>query len=106
MLPGPRYIEVVPPAHLVADVECLWVVETGAGHPGYRVLPDGCMDVVVQPAAGGAVRLEVVGAMTRHQEIALSAGRRVLGLRFRPGMGYRYLPLPAAELADRAVPLD
>lgn len=106
MVPGPRYREVAPPAHLAADVECLWVVEAGAGHPAYRVLPDGCMDVVVQPGAGGAVRLDVVGAMTRHQEIALGAGERVLGLRFRPGMGYRYLPLPAAELADRVVPLD
>jgi AraC-like DNA-binding protein len=106
MVPGPRYRELAAPPHLTADVECLWVVEAGAGHPRYPVLPDGCMDIVVQPGAAGAVRLEVAGAMTRHQEVALGAGRRVLGLRFRPGMGYRYVPLPAGELADRMVPLD
>jgi AraC-like DNA-binding protein len=103
----PLYREVPPPAHLAADVACLWVVETGGGHPAYRVLPDGCMDLVVQPATGaGGLRVEVVGAMNRHQNVPLPARQRVLGLRFRPGMAHRYLPLPAGELADRTVPLE
>src|ERR1700728_1347332 len=104
MVPAPSSREVAPPARLAADVACLWVVEAAAGHPGYRVLPDGCTDLVVQPGADGALRVEVVGAMSRHQEVPLAPGRRVLGLRFRPGMAFRYLPLPADELADRAVP--
>lgn len=102
---SPRYAEMPPPAHLAADVACLWAVETGGGHPAYRVLPDGCTDLLVQPTAGGGLVVEMVGAMTRHRDVALEPGRRVLGLRFRPGMAWRYLPVPAAEVADRSVPL-
>jgi AraC-like DNA-binding protein len=105
MTPGPTYRELPPPPHLAADVACLWVVEAGRGHPAYRVLPDGCTDLVVQPAADGAPRIEVVGTMRGPQDVTLAPGARVMGLRFRPGMAYRYLPLPADELADNAVPL-
>jgi AraC-like DNA-binding protein len=100
------YREMAPPAHLAADVACLWAVTTGGGHPAYQVLPDGCIDLVVQPAAGGGLRVEVVGAMSRHLQVALPAARRVLGLRFRPGMAHRFLPLPAGELTDRVVPIE
>ncbi len=103
---SPRYRELPPPPYLAADVECLWAVETGGGHPAYRVLPDGCTDVLVLPGAAGVPRLAVAGTMSRHQEVALPPGERLLGIRFRPGMAVRFLPLPASELTDRTVPLD
>ncbi len=106
MAAGPTYRELPPPPHLAAEVECLWTVDTGGGHPAYLVLPDGCTDVLVQPAADGMPHVRMVGTMTRSQHVALPAGQRLFGVRFRPGMAFRHLPVAAVHLTDRMVPLD
>lgn len=66
-----------------------------------RVLPDGCMDILV---ADG--ELLVAGPDTRAHEHDLEPGEHIAGLRFAPGTAPAVLGVPAAELRDRRVPLD
>jgi AraC-like DNA-binding protein len=90
-------------------VDALWG-HRGSGGGTQRVLPDGCMDILVrrpltahgEPA--GPWRAVLVGAMTR----ALLAGgdAEIVGVRFRPGEATRFLPFPAEEAADLTVDLD
>jgi AraC-like DNA-binding protein len=65
-----------------------------------RVLPDGCLDIVVGPR-----QAIVVGAMTR--PIVLSpTDQGLIGVRFRPGMATAFLRIPAAALTDDHAPLE
>ena len=96
--------EVSPPAVLAPFVDRFWY--RGAADPEEsagptRVLPDGCLDIVVGPR--GAI---VVGAMTRPIVVPPAAGSGLLGVRFRPGMATAFLTLPAAALTDDSAPLE
>jgi AraC-like DNA-binding protein len=82
-------------------VECMWTVEGGRVAATQRVLPDGCMDLLATP--DGVVA--VVGTMTRFEDVALEPGAVVRGVRFRPGMLYSVLPVPAWEITDGQMPL-
>lgn len=92
------YRETAAPAALRDLVECLWTNDTP--HPGARVLPDGCMDLI---AIDGRV---VVAGPDTTAAVSAGSSTAVTGLRFRPGALPRLLGVPAAELADRRVPLD
>ena len=107
-----------PPPALAATVAELWTLDghgPAAGRVVNRVLPDGCLDVIVNsegPTVGADGTVEnphasyAVGTMTR----ALCPGHRgrvrLTGVRFRPGMAGAFLALPAAELTDGVAPLD
>lgn len=78
----------------------LWT-RTDAGGGAYRVLPDGCMDLLWHDG-----RLLVAGPDTAAYVAANHAGASWVGLRFAPGTGPALLGVPAAELRDRRVPLD
>jgi len=73
-----------------------------AAAPAYPVWPDGCMDLLYSPG----VSLDLVGPMTTVQRFDLEAGERREGLRFRPGIAGRFFRIDAAELRDRAIPLE
>jgi AraC-like DNA-binding protein len=91
------YREFAPQARLRAYVECGWTSDP-TGTPK-RVLPDGCMDLIV---AGDVVR--VAGPDT----VAMLTGpstEPLTGLRFRPGVLPRLLGVPAHELLNERVPL-
>jgi AraC-like DNA-binding protein len=95
------YREWAPPAALAPWVRRVWELTVpGAGGAG-RVLPDGCMDIVV---IGGA--LLVAGPDTGPVPIARRAGETVTGIRFHPGAGPAALGPRASELRDIRVPLD
>lgn len=68
----------------------------------YRVLPDGCMDLIWSQEVGG---LLVAGPDTRAYVSTGSSGAAWAGLRFAPGTGPSVLGVPAAELRDLRVPL-
>jgi AraC-like DNA-binding protein len=97
------YREYPPPAALATFVECFWTraVAVPGGPQHHRVLPDGCLDIIV--GSRGAV---VVGAMTRALLVPSREAARLVGVRFRPGMVTAFLRLPAAALTDDRVPLD
>ncbi|MFF7155067.1 helix-turn-helix domain-containing protein [Streptomyces sp. NPDC008139] len=77
----------------------VWTRENGGG--SYRVLPDGCMDLIWYD--GG---LLVAGPDTRAFVADDPPGGSYAGLRFAPGLGPLMLGVPARELRDRRVPLD
>ena len=66
----------------------------------YRVLPDGCMDLIW---ANG--RLFVAGPDTAAQVVTAAPGDSYIGLRFPPGTGPAVVGVPASELRDQRVPL-
>jgi AraC-like DNA-binding protein len=95
---GVSYRELAPPAPLRGLVECLWSsVPTGPT----RVLPDGCMDLLVDEVGG----LTVAGPDTAAFVAGGREGVRRAGLRFHPGVLPRLLGVPAAEVRNRRVAL-
>lgn len=116
---GDTYIEHQPGPALRPYVECYWT-RCFALPPGaedvYRVLPDGCLDIVFNfgdswvrrgPRAGQVdrSRSSVVGTMTR--PLLAQSGRQAdfLGVRFRPGKVRAFLKAPAGEITDDSVEL-
>jgi AraC-like DNA-binding protein len=95
------YREWAPPPALAPWVRRVWELTVeGEGGSG-RVLPDGCMDLVVM---GGA--LLVAGPDTGPVPVARKSGETVVGIRFHPGAGPAVLGPAASELRDTRVPLD
>ncbi|GAA4679224.1 AraC family transcriptional regulator [Pseudonocardia yuanmonensis] len=92
------YRELAPPAPLRGLVECLW--SSAPIGPG-RVLPDGCMDLLVDEAG----TLTVAGPDTAAFVTGWRAGARNSGLRFHPGVLPRLLGVPAAEVRGIRVAL-
>lgn len=115
---APRYTEYAPSDALRPFVECFWTREVAA--PGaaagvvvppavHRVLPDGCIDVVLA-FAGGRDEPDaamVVGTMTRALLLdAASTPDCFVGVRFRPAKATAFLGMPASELTDLRASLD
>jgi AraC-like DNA-binding protein len=69
---------------------------------GYRVPPDGCLDIIYDRGHG----LRVIGAMTREQRFNYPEGACLAGIRFRPGMARPFLGVSPAELTDVSAPLE
>jgi AraC-like DNA-binding protein len=106
MRPSLRYLEVPPGPLLAPYVQCFWTL-TGAAASGqaYRVLPDGCLDILLDLKDGGP-RLRVVGAMREAEVIPLPAEVDSLGIRFRPGGAHPFLRLPLHELTGGQLSLE
>lgn len=95
-----HYREIRPGGPVADLLECAWQARTDAPHL-QRVLPDGCMDLLVQ---GG--RLVVAGPDTTAHLAPSPGGSTTTGLRFRPGRLPALLGVPAEELRDTRTPLD
>jgi AraC-like DNA-binding protein len=95
----PHYSEFRPSPAMADRIECFWLVSQDVDGPPHRVLPDGCADLILT-VAPDAVTLDAVGPMTRHQDYPVIAGRRLLGVRFRPGRW------PAEHIPDTVLPLE
>lgn len=96
--------EFSPPPLLAPFVDRFWYRgpdESAGSEVPHRVLPDGCLDIVVGPR-----HAIVVGAMTRPILVPPADGAGLLGVRFRPGMATAFLQLPAAALTDDRAPLE
>lgn len=107
------YRQLAPPAFLQAYVEAFWEVTTGDGQPqGQRILPDGCVDIILnrgvplrnphEPGRGMAAEsLHLCGTMTRTVVLAYDPGTSVFGIRFRPGGLARFVAAPLTATADQ-----
>jgi AraC-like DNA-binding protein len=93
------YAEHVPSPALRPLVACTWAF-SGPGN-AHRVLPDGCIDIVVLGDQGA----RVVGTM-RHASVVPPQRNAVLGIRFRPGEAARLFPGAPRELTDSQATLD
>ena len=112
------YEEFPPHPGLRPEVGCCWraVLPACAGTaPAWRrVLPDGCMDIVVDHApvvngrggVTGRLAVQVVGMMTRALPQAAPFATEVLGVRFWPGGASAFFQVPAREFTDRAIALE
>lgn len=80
----------------------MWAHEevSRSGEP-FRVLPDGCVDVV-----WNGVSLRVAGPDTGPVLEALPAGAPVSGVRFHPGAAPALLGVPASAIRDARVSLE
>ena len=113
----PGYAEHAPPPDLARQVLCFWtrvadppsVAEPPRIH---RVLPDGCVDIVIgfsaRGSVGGTRSLEVteamgVGTMTRPLVLSGEMPDFYVGVRLRPGYAMSALGVPASELTDDRV---
>lgn len=96
------YREHAPPAALARHVDTLWV-HGGVQSHARRVLPDGCVDIIVH--LGDEPRAAVVGTMTTALLVPAGA-RRIVAVRMRAGAATRVLGQPVDELTDRHVDLD
>ena len=97
------YREFAPSPRFARLIECFWHHRTAERVPAFRILPDGCMDLLFEahPNRMGAADLRVIGTMTRAHTTGFPARHLTFGVRFHPGMASRALRLPpAAELLD------
>jgi AraC-like DNA-binding protein len=95
-----RYVE-----HLsrgLREVELTWVREQDAEMGITRVVPDARMDIIWNSRTGA---LELAGPDTAAFLVEMAPGRRLVGLRFRPGMAVGALGQPAEEVRDLHLPL-
>ncbi|MDB6105588.1 MAG: DNA-binding protein AraC-type [Gammaproteobacteria bacterium] len=97
------YREFAPSVLLRQDVLCLWTqsISGSAGEYAQRVLPDGCIDIVLingEPP-------DVVGPWTKPFVARLPPGTMIVGARFHPGHAPGLLGLPASRLLNQSVPL-
>ncbi|WP_433166599.1 helix-turn-helix domain-containing protein [Kribbella sp. CA-247076] len=77
----------------------LWTRTAEGGD--YRVLPDGCMDLLLVDD-----QLVIAGPDSRAWIGSADAGTRYAGIRFAPGTAPRFLGVPAHELLNERVPLS
>ena len=83
-------------------MECFWTRSAGSASSPHRVLPDGCIDILLM-WPHGAERPSVVtavGTMTRALVVGAEANTDFIGVRFRPGRALPFLGVPATELTD------
>lgn len=113
------YRELTPSPALTPYVRCYWTLRAPfhVGAPAQRVLPDGCVEMILNLGArflrhdphGGAERQPralLVGPTTRSMSIAPTGAIRLVGIRFTPGGAFPFLTVPPEELRDTAPSLE
>ena len=94
---GFAYREHPPAPALRCVVACYWTLTTPPGWPPHRVLPDGCLDILVDVTRA---RAQVVGVMTTAIVSRDEGARDLLGVRFHPGEAPAFLGVFARETRD------
>ena len=95
------YREHAPPAALEPWLECIWERRGGARAP-VRVLPDGCIDIVVMEGAGA----QIVGANTTAFVVPVDGRTRIVGARMLPGAAPALYGIAAEEVRDVRAPVS
>jgi AraC-like DNA-binding protein len=99
-------------------IECFWALESDTDIPEHRperILPDGCVEVILNFASpfaqhtGDITHLQprnfIVGQMTGPMLIAPTGPVQLIGIRFHPGGTAPFFRLPIHELTDQVVEL-
>lgn len=102
------YHEFPPSERLDPYIECFWVRRPSIRNGLHRVLPDGCIDLLVEfPPLQDVPCLSMVGTMTRAlivQPEMLSG--LFLGVRFQPGAAPLFFNFPWPDLVDARIPFQ
>jgi AraC-like DNA-binding protein len=113
------YHEQLPRAALRHAVECIWTLRGARplDAPPDRILPDGCMELVINTAGAfqrhhedGSIErqplLMLVGQLTRPVVVRPATHIDLIGIRFQPAGARPFFGQPARELAGRTVTLS
>lgn len=113
------YRELTPDPRLQAYVRCYWTLRAPpvAGAAPQRVLPDGCVEMIINVGASftrhssdGRTETQpsalLVGPTTRHMSIAPTGLIRLVGIRFAPGGALPFLSVSPADIRDAAPALE
>jgi AraC-like DNA-binding protein len=114
-----RYREIKPNLSLSRFVECFWTLENDAGDghlEPQRILPDGCVEMILNFGTEFHELLEdghavtqpmhfLVGQMTRPMFIAANGRVEIIGVRFHPGGTLPFFEVPMSELTNHVVEL-
>lgn len=119
-----HYTEQRPSPALAQHLECVWFLSATESSPATgateRVFPDGCVEWIFHLGApfqrsitiGTGTTSEwerqprsfVVGELSRSLLLQPTGEVAVMGVRFRPGGAYRFLPFPLSDFTDTTVP--
>lgn len=112
------HTQYAPHPALSPYVLCFWTMySTGTSPtPSIRVLPDGCMDIVLDftgclspngtlPGSCSSPCAFLTGTASDPMRVTLAGNINVAGIRFRPGGAGPFLGVHAAELTDTNVAL-
>jgi AraC-like DNA-binding protein len=114
-----RYWEQRAAPRLAQHLECFWFVDdteqSTANGATERVLPDGCVEWIFhlgapfqrETLAGEweqQPRSFIVGELTRFLLLKPSGRIEIMGVRFKPGGAYRFLPFPLDHFTDNNIP--
>lgn len=99
----PGYREYAPPAALADHLVCIWtqVIPRGGEPFSQRVLPDGCIDIVLVNDDAPLV----AGPWTEPFTVRFAPGSIIIGARWYPGRAPSLLRLSAAVLLNQSVAL-
>lgn len=109
-----RYRELTPAPALRRHVRCYWMLDAPAppaDPPAERVLPDGCVEMILNLDAPFERRRDdgttarqprelLIGPMTRYIAIRPTGVVRLVGIRFQPGGAAPFVTPPLDELRD------
>ncbi|HUI71529.1 MAG TPA: helix-turn-helix transcriptional regulator [Spirochaetia bacterium] len=96
------YVEFEPEPRLISHVVCLWRhTFVGKGPHSHRILPDGCVDIVLM----GDSEPMVVGPDTKAALISFDKPTEILGIRLMPGVAASVLREDVSNLRDQTIPL-
>jgi AraC-like DNA-binding protein len=115
-----RYREFHPIPSLSKYVECVWLLENAnsrAPAPPERLLPDGCVELILnfgsqfkEHKEAGRCEFQplriVVGQMTQPVLVSAAGPVLLIGVRFLPGGSYPFFHLPPGELTNQIVSLS
>ena len=113
-----RYVEVRPAPPLANHLECFWFVsdegDDSFSHAPERILPDGCLEWIFHLGEPFQASVDVgswerqprsfiAGELTRFLLLRPTGRVSIMGVRFRPGSAYRFLPFSLEFLTDKTV---
>jgi AraC-like DNA-binding protein len=88
-------------------VDCLWLSQGYAQpHTAERILPTGCMSLVMSVDNDTHIGAVASGARTESFVLDTSRPMSLIGVRFKPGGGFPFFGVPAGELQDQSISLD
>jgi AraC-like DNA-binding protein len=97
----------VPSGPLADFVDLIWISEGYAPpHAQERLLPQPLMNLIITVDRGRAVWSGLSGPRTESMMLDTSHPFSVIGVSFKAGGGFPFVPMPAGELHNLTAPLD
>jgi AraC-like DNA-binding protein len=81
----------------------MWSFHAGDAQQSKRIVPDGCLDLIVEHGPQSDLGIRIVGPSTSFVDVRLQPGIHMTGVRFRPGCGSLVLGIHAHSLKDQRI---